>query len=129
MYRLAHFLRDRLPFLWNIIDRFNSLMFCKRYGRIMRVLPEIMMEYSKCLEIFKIQECETVEIERFFASQPEDSFKYFKPHGFDAKSLRKLQGNKAFLAYIVRENGNPVGYFFLRRIFLCRGFFRSLFRL
>ena len=47
---------------------------------------------------------------------------YFKPHGFDSKSLQKLQKNKAFLGYIVKNGNTPVGYFFLRSFFFGKSY-------
>ena len=122
MYKLAHFLRDKLPFIWDILDWMNGVLFKIRYGRKIKRLPEILKEFSKRLDIVKMSECDTLEIEHFFASQPKDAFKYFKPHGFDAKSLRKLQRNKAFLAFIVKDSDNPVGYFFLRSFFFGKAY-------
>ena len=53
-------------------------------------------------------------LECFFAAQPEEAFKFFKPHGFDAKSLKKLAKRKSFLMYKVTDGDEIVGYFFLR---------------
>jgi RimJ/RimL family protein N-acetyltransferase len=55
----------------------------------------------------------------FFEHQPEEAFKFFHPHGFDAKSLKRLQGNKAFLAYVLKDaaNGHIAGYCFSRSFF------------
>jgi hypothetical protein len=126
MYKLAHFLRDKLPFIWYLADCLNAVLFSARYGGRMERVPGILKEYSKSYEIIGMSMMSAEDMERFFASQPEDSFRYFKPHGFDAKSLRKLQGNKAFLAYVVRENGNPVGYFFLRSFFFGKAYLGKL---
>ena len=51
---------------------------------------------------------------KFFADQPEDSFKFFKPHAFDEKALSKIIKNKAFLTFLVLDGDKIVGYFFLR---------------
>lgn len=53
----------------------------------------------------------------FFQAQPEEAFKFFRPHGFDEKSLLKLCRNKGFLAYLVMDGEEVVGYFFLRCFF------------
>ena len=126
MYKLAHFLRDRFPFIWDYIDWLNALLFSLRYCRKMKRVPEILKEHSGSFDIVEMSAIGSIDIERFFSSQPDESFKYFNPHGFDAKSLRKLQWNKAFLAYIVKENGNPVGYFFLRSFFFGKAYLGKL---
>ena len=126
MYKLAHFLRDKLPFIWYLADCLNAVLFTMRYGRRIERVPGILKGYSKSYEIIEMSVMETIDIEKFLASQPEDSFKYFKPHGFDAKSLRKLQRNKAFLAYMVKDTDIPVGYFFLRSFFFGQAYLGKL---
>lgn len=53
----------------------------------------------------------------FFAAQPPEAFEFFRPHGFDEKSLLRLCRNKGFLAYLVMDGEEVVGYFFLRCFF------------
>ena len=53
----------------------------------------------------------------FFSAQPIEAFEFFCPHGFDEKSLLQLCKNKGFLAYLVMDGENVVGYFFLRCFF------------
>ena len=55
----------------------------------------------------------------FFEHQPEEAFTYFRPHGFDAKSIKRLQGNWAFLGYVLLDNANDniAGYCFNRSFF------------
>ena len=122
MYKLAHFLRDHLPFIWDFVDWLNGLLFTVRYGRKMKALPEMLGAASKKYKIVEMSSMKASDLESFFAAQSEDSFKFFKPHGFDAKSLRKLQRNKAFLAYIVKDGNSPVGYFFLRSFFFGKAY-------
>lgn len=122
MYRLAHFLRDHLPFIWDFVDWLNGILFTWRYGRKMKVLPKMLDAVAGEYKIVDMSSIKTVDLEKFFSNQPEDSFKFFKPHGFDAESLRKLQKNKAFLAYIVKEGDSPVGYFFLRSFFFGKAY-------
>ena len=50
----------------------------------------------------------------FFARQPEDSFKWFRPHAFDEKTLRKLLERKSYIVYVQEEEGEFIGYAFLR---------------
>lgn len=122
MYRLAHFLRDHLPLTWDFVDWLNGVLFTWRYGRKMKALPEMLDAVAGEYKIVEFTSFQTTDLEKFFATQPEDCFKYFKPHGFDAKSLRKLQRNKAFLAYIVKDGDSLVGYFFLRSFFLGKAY-------
>ena len=67
-----------------------------------------------------------------FARQPKEAFEYFRPHGFDVASLRRLAKDKSFLAFMViasSRNGiaegdktesavsKAIGYFFMRSYF------------
>jgi len=66
----------------------------------------------------------TSDMVAFFDNQPEDAFMYFRPHGFDAKSIRLLQRNKAFLGYVLKDKtkGRIAGYCFNRCFFHGQGF-------
>lgn len=122
MYWLAHFLRDHLPFIWDLVDWLNGELFTWRYGKKVKALPEMLDAVAGEYKIIDMSSIKTVDLEKFFSNQPEDSFKFFKPHGFDAESLRKLQRNKAFLAYIVKNGNTLVGYFFLRSFFFGKAY-------
>lgn len=143
LYAIAHFLRDKMPWIWDLIDVVNSVLFSMRFGgKLAKIEDDILERYGKecCMRIVPIREVPTEELVTFFAAQPEEAFTFFKPHGFDAKALRKLQKNKSFLAYIllayenvnVNENHlNPsnsstlpaiAGYAFIRSFFIGKGF-------
>ena len=64
------------------------------------------------------------ELVAFFNHQPEEAYTFFKPHGFDGKSLRRLQKNNSFLGYVLRDksNGGIAGYCFNRCFFIGQGF-------
>ena len=122
MYKFAHFLRDHLPFIWDFVDWVNGVLFTWLYGRKMKAWPGLLEAVAGEYKIVEMSSIQATDLERFFAAQPEESFKFFKPHGFDAKSLRKLQRNRAFLAYIVKYDNSPVGYFFLRSFFFGKAY-------
>lgn len=75
-------------------------------------------------EVTPMKDVPTDNIVAFFRRQPEEAFEFFKPHGFDAKSIKRLQGNKSFLAYLLidKSNSNIAGYFFNRCFFHGQGF-------
>lgn len=122
LYKIAHFLRDKCKWLWYFIERINSLFFSLRYGKRLKsvVINEIPQGYS----LIPLRDIPTEKIVEFFAHQPEDAYVYFHPHDFDAKSIRMLQMNKAFLAYVLldRENSKIAGYCFNRAFFHGKGF-------
>ena len=69
-----------------------------------------------------MREVPTEELVAFFAAQPEEAFTFFKPHGFDAKALRKLQRNRSFLAYILFDGDSIAAYCFIRSFLMGKGF-------
>jgi RimJ/RimL family protein N-acetyltransferase len=55
----------------------------------------------------------------FFRHQPEEAYTYFKPHGFDEKSIKRLQRNRAFLGYVLIDNtNNKIGGYCFNRCFV-----------
>lgn len=125
LYSIAHILRDRFGWLWNIIDTVNSLLFSMKYGKR---LNNINIKCNKMLpeeyELVLLRDVPVKEMVSFFEHQPEEAYTYFRPHKFDAKSIKCLQGNKAFLAYVLQDkiNGKIAGYCFNRSFFHGKGF-------
>lgn len=122
LYRIAHILRDRFSWLWNLIESVNSILFSIRYGKIVKdfsfsTVPE---GYSA----IPMKDVPTEDLVKFFEHQPEDAYTFFRPHGFDAKSIKRLQKNKSFLAYVLTDlaNGKIAGYCFNRSFFHGKGF-------
>lgn len=125
LYAIAHFLRDKLPFIWGLIDILNSGLFAIRYGRKLKTVEdEVLQQYAEMsgMEVVRLRDVPTDKIANFFVAQPEDAYTFFKPHGFDVKSLKKLQRNRSFLAYVLMENGQVSAYCFLRSFFMGKGF-------
>ncbi len=125
LYVIAHFLRDKLPWIWDLIDVLNSWLFSLRFGdKLSKIEAEILEHYGKeCgMRIAPMREVTTEALVAFFAAQPEEAFTFFKPHGFDAKSIGKLQTNHSFLAYILMDSSAVAGYCFIRSFFMGKGF-------
>lgn len=125
LYTVAHFLRDKLPFIWDLIDVLNSCLFSLRYGRKLKFVEEtVLLQYAKAseMEVFRLRDVPTEKLVTFFAAQPEDAYTFFRPHSFDYKSLRKLQRNNSFLAYVLIDNGQLAAYCFVRSFFMGKGF-------
>lgn len=122
LYKIAHILRDKLSRLWDIIEWFNGLIFNLRYGKRLRNFSFTTIPDG--YEIEPINKIPTSDLVAFFDNQPEDAFMYFRPHDFDAKSIRLLQRNKAFLGYVLLDNtkGTIAGYCFNRCFFHGQGF-------
>lgn len=125
LYAIAHFLRDKMPWLWDFVDIINSFLFSLRYGKKLRTITKTITktyEAESGMRIVPMSEVKTDDLVAFFAAQPEEAFTFFKPHGFDGKSIKKLQRNKSFLAYILLDGSAIAGYVFIRSFFMGKGF-------
>jgi hypothetical protein len=114
LYKLAHILRDRFGFLWNIVEWLNALVFALTHRAALKKIPEILQEFSDKFTLRLAAPADAAPLAKFFAEQPEEAFKFFKPHAFDEKTLSKIIKNKAFLTFLVLDGEKIVGYFFLR---------------
>lgn len=122
LYKIAHIIRDKMGWLWNVIERLNSILFSLRYGKkleefVFKTIPEGYV-------LLPLNAVETEEIVSFFKMQPIEAYSYFKPHAFDYNNIKRIQGNKSFLAYVLEDkaNGNIAGYCFNRSFFWGKGF-------
>ena len=122
LYKIAHIIRDKFSWLWDIIEYLNSFLFNIRYGKKLKNID--FKNIPEGYEVTPINAIETKRMVEFFARQPEDAFKFFHPHGFDEKSIKKLQKNKAFLGYVLLDklNNKIAGYCFNRCFFQGQGF-------
>ena len=81
LYKIAHILRDKLSWLWNIIEWMNGVVFSLRYGKRLK-----RFAFSTVPDGYEIVPIKDVPIEKlvdFFKRQPEEAYTYFRPHGFD----------------------------------------------
>lgn len=125
LYTIAHFLRDKVPFIWDLIDLLNSFLFSLRYGRKLKSVELVVLQQytqSAGMQIVRLRDVPTNQLVEFFAAQPEDAYTFFKPHGFDSNCLKKLQRNRSFLAYILMDEGQVAAYCFVRSFFMGKGF-------
>ena len=122
LYQIAHIVRDKLGWLWQLIERLNAWLFSMRYGLRLRSFSfsEIPVGY----ELVPLRDIPTEKMVVFFEHQPEEALTYFRPHAFDARSIQRLQGNRAFLAYVLMDPSNEkiAGYCFNRCFFHGVGF-------
>ena len=114
-----------MPWLWDVVDAINSWLFSLRYGRrLCAIESKVMENYASetGYKVCRLREVDAAKIADSFAKQPEEAYTYFKPHGFDVRSIRKLQKNKSFLAYLLVDEDKIAGYCFNRSFFHGKGF-------
>ena len=122
LYKIAHIVKDRLPFIWDAIEKVNEWLFVLRYGKkVKNIVVNCVLEGY---EIVALKDVETTLIVKFFEHQPADAFTFFKPHGFDGNCIKRLQNNKSYLAYLLIDKANDqiAGYCFNRCFFQGKGF-------
>ena len=117
LYQLSHFVKDKLPFLWNCIEFLNEQLFMIRYGRKQRGVSSILKRYQNEYNIKEVSMDDLSSLVLFFSVQPQEAFTYFHPHKFDEKTLKKLIKRKSHLMYVVEKDDCVVGYVFLRCFF------------
>ena len=122
LYQLAHALKDKVPFIWDVIEKVNEWLFWLRYGR--KVRKVVVTCVPDGYDLAALKDVETARIVEFFEHQPAEAFTYFNPHRFDFKSIKRLQKNRSYLAYLLldKENGKIAGYCFNRCFFQGKGF-------
>lgn len=118
LYKLAHILRDKFPWMWNLIEWLNGLFFVLRYAKKIGRINDILVNHQLDYKVMKVDETISKDLSVFFAEQPENDYVFFRPHKFDEKTLRKLTRNKSFLSFVVMKENKIVGYFFLRCFFI-----------
>ena len=108
LYELAHTLQTRTPWLWEGIETLNGMVCGWKMGDVQGL--------RSCLpDGIRIAETDDAgKLADFFARQPEESFKWFRPHGFDVGTMRKLLGRKSYIIYVLEEEDVIIGYAFLR---------------
>lgn len=95
----------------------NAWLFSLRYGKKLKSFSFTVLPTGYAVS--PIKGIPTDKMVAFFRRQPEEAYKFFNPHGFDTKSIKRLQKNRAFLGYVLldSENGNIAGYCFNRCFF------------
>lgn len=108
IYKLAHTIQERMPWLWEVIEELNSVLCGLKIGD-KRKLRACVLTPVRIADVN-----DAGRLSGFFARQPEESFKWFRPHGFDEVTLRKLLERKSYIIYMMEEDGEIIGYAFLR---------------
>lgn len=110
LYELAHTIQKKVPWIWEGVEILNAML-CGlkiRNGRLQRCLVD---------GVRMADVNDAGPLEGFFARQPEESYKWFRPHGFDEETLRDLLRRKSYIIYVVEEKDEIIGYAFLRCFF------------
>lgn len=113
LYELTHYIQSHLSWVWNIVEWGNSEVFSLMH-RNLKAIPQLLEKYSDRFSVTQASIDDATALAYFFKEQPEEAFKFFHPHEFDEKTLKKLIRRKSFLMFVVKDSDKIVGYFFLR---------------
>ncbi len=108
LYELAHTIQTKAPWIWDGVEMVNAALCGLKVGDRMK-LKECLPANVRMADVN-----DAGRLADFFARQPEGSFKWFRPHAFDEATMRKLLGRKSYIIYVQEEDGEIVGYAFLR---------------
>lgn len=119
------FIKHNVPFIWNIVEWLNCILFKCRYPQLYKIAEDILKTTTlsnfscSCVDFNDLN-----DLSRFLEHQSKEYVKYFNPHKFDYSTLRRLCKDHSFLMMkVVNEtDGNICGYFFLRCFFTGRAF-------
>jgi RimJ/RimL family protein N-acetyltransferase len=122
MMRILIFIKHHLSFIWSIAEWCNGIVFSMLYkNKILDTAERVCKEYSRNDYVFCCTErADISNLSAFFYQQPDESYRYFKPHAFDEKSLLKLWNNASFFQFIVKTPENRIAGYFLIRFFVNR---------
>ena len=98
----------KFPWIWELVETINSV-FCGLKIRNRQQLQESVTEGVRIANINDVR-----LLTEFFSRQPEESYRWFRPHAFDEKTLKKLLMRKSYIIYVMEEDGEIIGYAFLR---------------
>jgi len=109
-------LKQKFPFIWRFVEYANGLIFHMLFHkRIERNASKVLVDFVN--EKYKYRfliENDLPALFVLFQSQDQEQFKFFKPHAFDNKTLRRLFKNPSFFMFGVFDEDKMIGYFFLR---------------
>ena len=114
LYEIAHIIRDKFGFLWDAIEWGNAEAFALMHHKAMKGLPELLEECSGRYSLRLASQEDVSRMKAFFDAQPTEAFRFFQPHDFDEKGIRKVVLNKSFLKFLAMDGDKIVGYFFMR---------------
>ena len=116
MVKILIYIKHHLSFIWKLIERLNAFLFRILHGRRFKeVVPSVIYEFDLPGYNFRqLIAADLPALHLLINKQAPRRLDYFKPHGFDEKSLQKAYKNPSFLMMGVFDGSQLVGYFFLR---------------
>ena len=114
--RILLFIKHRIPWLWVGIDWLNARLYRILHQKNMAQKAERAFDKFELdgFEFRPLVQADLSDLKALLERQKSGRLEYFRPHGFDYASLRKMYANPAFLMFGVFSEQRMIGYFFLR---------------
>lgn len=104
-------IKHRFPGLWRGVERVNGIVVRLRYGDVNTKADAVIAEAEGWS---LVTEEDIPALSAFLLAIPEERKAHFDPHPFDIAGLRHIFRSGSFIMLIVREEGEIIGYHFLR---------------
>lgn len=116
MEKILIFIKHHFRFLWKIIEWVNGFIFSIFFrSRLEKVISGVFNDSPESSFSFrKLELSDAVSLQNLIDDQEASDLEYFRPHGFDARSINKQYRNHSFLMMGVFNDEKMIGYFFLR---------------
>lgn len=116
MEKLLLFVKHRMSFFWNVIEWTNGTLFNALFAsRVNKICAIVLEESLKPPYSFrKLKATDSLALFDLINAQQPCDLEFFKPHGFDLKSIEKQLRKPDFLMMGAFNGDRIVGYFFLR---------------
>ena len=115
MIKFIKYIRKHFPLIWIIIEAINTFLVKIRYEKNIDIaISKVLHKYTDEYQFKELGISDIRSLADFFIHQPEGFDEYFKPHGFDEKSILKTMKREYIRMFTVNDNGQIIGYFFLR---------------
>lgn len=108
MYEITHWLQKKVPWMWNGVELLNAKICGIRIGD-RKNLQACLIKNVRIADVNDVK-----RLTEFFARQPQDSYKWFRPHDFDEATLGKLLERESYIIYVMEDDTDIIGYAFLR---------------
>lgn len=77
LYEIAHIIKEKFSFLWNMIEWGNAMVFSVMKRNRMKEIPSVL---NGCSDVYEIRIADEADVEglvAFFANQPKEAFTFF----------------------------------------------------
>ena len=116
---MFRFIKNKLPFLWQIIEYFNSFLCNLFYKNKMQLIRARLTE--SIFGQFKIEYADLNKIDIFTSyllAISEEDKKYFRPFIYQDKAIKTFLKNSSILVFTLCYKNDIAGVFFLRFFFI-----------